>query len=175
MRIDELTPQSIGVNIEMIYATEKDNTGKQVTTASRVVETIEMQLLSRHQWEEIGQEVLDAVPPNDLVTGKPDYMALGYRLDLVRVEAERDARRLAQALSVEGGIEFKSRNLEGKAKELRRVDAGIYNALFSQLSSAVSNFQRKVSASAATFRGRDTNGHIPESAGQDIEQEALVS
>lgn len=176
MRIDDLLPQSIDVNLTMIYASERDpQTGATTLTATREVQTISMQLLSRHEWEEIGQEVLDAVPPNDLVTGKPDYTALGYRLDKEKVEAERDARRLAKALSIEGGIEFKSRNLEGKAKELRRMDVGIYNALFNQLWSSINLFQRRVETGANSFRGGRANGMVSESARQDIGQEELVS
>lgn len=168
-KLSDLKPATITVNINMVYAIDKDiNTGRIISTQGRQVDPIKLRLLSKHEWEEIGFSVDDAVPPKD-VNGKPDFLSMRYRQESARAELERNVRRLARALSCEGGLEFESaeNDLEGRAQELRDIDTGVFNALFDQLIASAGSFQRQVETAAHSFRRPDGNGVLQAAASED--------
>lgn len=152
MKISALKPATIAVEVFMPYGMTRDEQNKPIPVG-RKLGVINMQLLSKHEWEEIGFLVDDPVPPLDK-EGKRDFLSMRYQQDKKRVDFKRDIFRLVKALSCDGGIEFECEpdDYEGRAEELEHIDTGVFTALFDQLQVSVKLFEREVDASAESFR-----------------------
>jgi hypothetical protein len=151
MKSSDLKAQSIGLKITLWYETATDAiTGKQRIQGRE--EIVTLQLLSKHKWERIGFMVDDPIPPPNPQTGKPDYDSMRYKAEFKAAVFKRDVMRLAYALDKGGDYEFESDDLEEQAAELQEIDAGVFNAWFTELQNATTRFEVKVSASADNFR-----------------------
>jgi hypothetical protein len=167
MKPSDLKPQPIRFDITMNYERIVDPiTGKARVNGRQ--ESIRMQLLTMHEWHEIGYMIDDPAPPLDVKTGKPDYQSMRSITERSRAEYERNVLRLAHALAKGGDMKFDGSTLEEQAEELKEtLDAGIFNAMFTELQNATNSFEIKVSTIAERFPSGNENGRVPESAVTD--------
>jgi hypothetical protein len=173
MKPSDFKPQAIKFKVIMNYETIVDPiTGKSRRQGRE--ETVRMQLLTIHQWHEIGFMVDDPVPPLDVKTGKPDYTSMRSITERNRAEYERNVLRLAHALATGGDFKFDGKTLEEQADELKEtVDAGIFNAWLTELMNATNSFEVKVSTSADTFPTTNGNGRVSEDTSAHLEAETV--
>lgn len=150
LKASELKPQTIRVVFQMIYGAVADPVTGRAVTQGREVE-FTLQLLSKHRWEEIGLTVDDPIPdkkPN----GDNDYDGMAYRNRLTRATYERNTRRLVEALEKGGAFDFEgAETWEEKVATLREIDGGIFHALFTELQTATTRFEVRVSTAVAAF------------------------
>jgi hypothetical protein len=174
LKVSDLKPQTITVNVTMGYEVVDDpETGKKKLQGREVSTTL--QLLTKHRWEEIGFSVDDPVPDKK-ENGSLDYDSMSYRIRSNRAIQERNIRRLCYALEKGGDFDFEGAvGFEEQVSVLRDIDAGVFNALFTELQNATNAFNVKVSTSAAAFPRRNGNGRVLESAVKDIEPQAVES
>jgi hypothetical protein len=151
MKPRDLKPKTIAVKIVMGYETipNPDKPGKFMKQGRE--EILTLQLLSKHEFEEIGSMIDDPIPPKKK-NGDFDFMSMRYRTEALQAEFKRNVLRLAHALALGGDFEFESDTLEEQAEELAAIDRGIFNALFTELQNATHTWDIKVSASADSFR-----------------------
>ncbi len=163
MKASDLKPQPIRFEITMNYERIVDPlTGKARVQGRQ--ETVRMQLLTIHEWHEIGFMIDDPVPPLDAKTGKPDYQSMRSITERTRAEYERNVLRLAHALAKGGDFEFDGETLEEQAAELKEtLDAGLFNAMFTELQNATNSFEVKVSTIAERFPSANGKRGIRES------------
>jgi hypothetical protein len=174
LKASDLKPQSITVNVTMVYEVVEDPDPRKPKRQGREV-TATLQLLTKHRWEEIGFTVDDPIPDKK-PDGSNDYDSMSYRLRTNRVIQERNIRRLCYALEKGGDFDFEgAETFEEQVTVLRDVDAGVFNALFTELQNATNAFDIKVSASAAAFPSANGKRRVPASADKDIEPQAVES
>lgn len=176
MKISDLKPQRIRFDITMFYEKVIDPITKQERIQGRN-EIITMQLPTKHRWEEIGFMIDDPAPPLDVKTGKPDYTSMRSITERNRAEYQRTVLRLAEALTLGGDFEWEADNpdLFQQAEELKEIDDGLFEALYTTLRNATSTFVVKVSASAENFPSGNGNGRVSKSKIKDFEPQALES
>jgi hypothetical protein len=151
MKPRDLKPKSIAVKIVMGYETVPDPDKPGKTKKQGREEILTLQLLSKHEWEEIGAMIDDPIPPKKK-NGDLDFMSMRYRTEAFQVDFRRNVLRLAHALANGGGFEFEGDTLEEQAEELADIDRGVFNALFAVIQNATNTWDLKVSTSADTFR-----------------------
>ncbi len=177
MKLSALKPGTLTVNVFMIYSLARNPKTGEIERVGRDEKPITMQLLTSHQWEEIGFQVDDPIPDKN-ADGTPNFTSMRYRTGRERAEYERNCRRLAwslanapepEAASGVDRIEFESdpEDLEACAEELRQsVDAGVFNALLDQLRASANAFERTVDQQADSFRIGKRNWQLQKTTGE---------